>query len=698
MRRKLLPKISALTALVLLLSASFVVTAQRPLHKQVLYIIAHEELTRIQLYKTGVADIAAVSPARWKDVNRTPVDGFHLVLNIRKEKPRLTIQYVLFNTMKAPFNITEVRQALAFAIPYDTILERIFGGLYTRLYTIVPKGMPGWTDYNMVHYEFNMTKASEMIDRLKEEGFDPAAYTITIIYNLGNTARAQIAALLQNFWSRLGFKVVVETYSWPEYLRKVDYFDFDVALIGWIPDYLDPDNYLMPFAWGGAEFVEITYFKDVAPVDVGKYVSSVDEVIDTERYTVVIGPKGEGAIYEGPAEKPLLVLSYVLDEEKTKANWEKPISMVTIGAPGWKNIPISVLAKASREILDPEVREVVVNAAAIYFNHNVPMVLLGQAVTGENHGSWVYGMYYPLTTFARYDLVWEDLNAPVRDTGVAGITNDPETMVIATFGWPDTLDPAKTYESFGWEILWHIANRLVTYWKEETEPLPELSAAWAFSKDATRLYFVMRGGVVAYDPWNDKTYPIDATDALFSIWRVVRLHLPGSARWMINDFIDVNASKVLTEEELDAIAREEGLIATFKRKTAEVRSLKELLEFFGYEGDTAGVVMFQLRFPYAPIIHIFVTEVTAITSMEYALGDKYEEALRASDGGKNPSAWAEFVMVGEEDPTHELLSWKPVSTGPYYLADLLEDSYIILRLNPYYWNATLWEELYGYKP
>ncbi|RLG80813.1 MAG: peptide transporter [Thermoprotei archaeon] len=670
----------------------------KTLHTQVLYIISDDEMTRIQMYKAGVADIAVVTPARWKDVNGTPVDGHQLMLIIRKDKPRLTIQHVILNTMKEPFNIPEVRRALAYAVPYDTIIEQIFGGLYTRLYTIVPKGMPGWTDYNIIHYDFNLSKAQEIIDELKEtRGFDPSQYTIAVIYNTGNTARAQIAALLQNYWSRLGFKVVVETYSWPEFLRKVDHFDFDVALLGWIPDYLDPDNYLMPFVWGGAEFTELKYYEDVAPGDVGNYLASVDTWIDTEKYTVVVGPKGTGASYTGPTDKPLLVVSYVLDEEATQKNWEEPVSMVTIGAPGLKDVPLSALVKISRTILDPEAREAIVNAAVIYFNHQCPMIMLSQQVTGENHGSWVKDVYYPLTTFMRYDLVWETPDAPVRDTGVLGIKNDPSTMVIATIGWPDTLDPAKTYESFGWEVLWHIYSTLVTYWKEETEPLPELAAAWAFSPDATELYFVIRGGVVAYDPWNDKTYPIDATDVLFSVWRVARLNLPGSAVWMITDFIDVNASTVLSEEEFDQIAGQ-GLTTVYKGESKTVKSLSELLEFFGYTGETAGVVKFKLYFPYPPILHVFATAVTAVIPMEYALGDSYEEALAASNNGRNPSAWAQFVQPGEDDPTFKLLSWKPVSTGPYYVADFQEGGYILLRINPHYWNASLWEELYGYRP
>ncbi|MEM4601943.1 MAG: ABC transporter substrate-binding protein, partial [Desulfurococcaceae archaeon] len=391
------------------------------------------------------------------------------------------------------------------------------------------------------------------------------------------------------------------------------------------------------------------------------------------------------------------IVNYVLDEEKTSENWANPISMVTIGAPGWKDVPVSALVKLSRSVLDPEAREAIINAAVIVFNNEAPMIMLGQAVTGRNYGSWVQNMYYPLTTFARYDLVWETPDAPVRDTGILGIKNDQETFVYATIGWPDTFDPAKSYESFGWEIFQQIYSTLVTYEYEDIEPVPGLAAAWAFSKDGTELYFVIRGNVLAYDPWNKTTYPIDATDVLFSIWRVARVNLPGSASWMITDFIDVNASTVLSESEFRTIVSE-GVSTVFKGESYDVNSLEELLGIFGYSGPTAGVVRFKLYFQYPPILHIFTTGVTSIIPMEYALGTKYNEALSASNGGKDPSAWAQYVKVGEEDPTYKLLKDYPVSTGPYYVADYKEDSYILLKINPYYWNASIWEELYGYRP
>ncbi|MEM1509577.1 MAG: ABC transporter substrate-binding protein [Thermofilaceae archaeon] len=668
-------------------------------HKQVLYIIVNDEGTRINMYKTGVFDIGVVTPARWPDVNNTPVNEFSLRLVRRPDRPGLTIQYICLNPEREPLNNVNVRRALAYATPYEIILNQVFNKLYTQLHTIVPKGVPGYTEFGIEKFEYNVTKASEIIAKLKAEtGFDPSKYVITIIYNEGNTARQQIASLLQQSWGQLGFKVNVEAYSWPKYLDLFDHFQYDVALLGWIPDYLDADNYLMPFVYGGAEFSEIEYHANVAAEDVGNYVSSIESIIEVEDYTVIVGPKGTGASYTGPTAKPLIIINYVVDWDTTNANWKNPISMVTLGAGGLKDITLSALCRASQRIIESSVRKAVIQAAVITFNRAVSMILMGQNIIGENFGTWVYGMYYPLSTFARYDLVWENASAPVIDTGVLDVKNDPETMVIGTIGWPDTFDPAKSYESFGWEIFWHVYGRLVTLWKEDTEPIPELAVAWAFSKDGTDLYFVMRGDVLAYDPWNGKTYPITAVDALFSVWRAVRANLPGGPQWMIDSFIDVNSSSVLTENELDSIAKTEGLIAEFKGKTAEVKSFSELLNFFGYSGKTAGVVKFKMWFPYAPILQIFVTGVGSVFPMEYALGDQYQAALGDSNNGKIPAAWANYIQPGQEDPVFLLLSTKPVSTGPYYVADYKEDSYVLLKFNPYYWNTTLWQELYSFKP
>jgi peptide/nickel transport system substrate-binding protein len=91
----------------------------------------------------------------------------------------------------------------------------------------------------------------------------------------------------------------------------------------------------------------------------------------------------------------------------------------------------------------------------------------------------------------------------------------------------------------------------------------------------------------------------------------------------------------------------------------DVYSLSDLLAFFNYTGPTAGVVKLKLYFPYPPILHILTTAVASVIPMEYALGDKYEAALRDSNYGKNPAAWANYVIEGEDDPSYKLLKINP---------------------------------------
>lgn len=229
---------------------------------------------------------------------------------------------------------------------------------------------------------------------------------------------------------------------------------------------------------------------------------------------------------------------------------------------------------------------------------------------------------------------------------------------------------------------------MVTYWKEETEKVtPDLAVAWAHNEDGTEWYFVIRGGVVAYDPWNDKTYPIDATDVAFSIWRVQRLGY--SASWMVSDFMDVSKSQALTEKEFEDVIKSKKLIAEYNGKTVEVKSLQDLLNAFGYNGETAGVYKLVLKAPYAAILGILADPFLSVVPIEYLLGDKYEEALKASNNGKNPDAWEAYVEEGEQDPTHQLMHKKPVLTGPFYVKEYKENAYIVLEHNPYYWDKSI---------
>lgn len=418
-------------------------------------------------------------------------------------------------------------------------------------------------------------------------------------------------------------------------------------------------------------------------------------VIETDKSVIVVGPKGESPTVSLPSGKKVIKVSYVVDEANTpdiKKLMEEGQGFGAINPAFFRNANVDALVIAARRQTDPAIRTELFKALYILGNYYVPEVIIGQNRQLRVYWSWVKGRYYHPTFPERYDLIWEDPNAPTVDIGIGTYKNDAETYVIGTIGWPESFDPAWTYETFGWEIWHEIGDTLVTYWKEETEEVtPDLAVAWAHNEDGTEWYFVIRGGVVAYDPWNNKTYPIDATDVAFTFWRVQRLG--HSVSWMVADFMDVSKSQALTEKEFEDVLKSKKLIAEYKGKTIEVKSLNDLLNLFGYSGETAGVYKLVLPAPYAPVLGILADPFLSVVPMEYLLGDKYEEALKASNYGKNPDAWEPYVEEGEQDPTHQLMHKQPVGTGPFYVKEYQENSYIVLELNPYYWNKEVWNNI-----
>ncbi|NJE29729.1 DNA-binding protein [Thermococcus sp. 18S1] len=413
-------------------------------------------------------------------------------------------------------------------------------------------------------------------------------------------------------------------------------------------------------------------------------------VVVTDKSVVVVGPKGASPTVDIPSDRKVIKVEYEVDTANTpdiQTLMEKGQGFGAIDPAFFRDEHIDALVVAARRQTDPTIRTELFKAVYMLGNKLAPEVILGQNKQLRVYWDWVKGRYYHPTLAERYDLLSEDQNAPSVKIGIKDYKNDPKTYTIATIGWPESFDPAMTYETFGWEIWHEIGDTLVTYWKEETEQVsPDLAVAWAHNKDGTEWYFLIRGGVKAYDPWNDKTYPIDATDVAFTFLRVERLG--HSVSWMVDGFMDVNASQALTEDEFDQYLKEHPLVAEFNGKSAEIKSLDELKQFFGYDGETAGVFKLVLPAPYAPVLGILADPFLSVVPMEYLLGDKYEEALQASDNGHDPSAWWNYLSEGKGDPTHQLMHNKPVGTGPFYVKDYQKDAYIVLEYNPYYWNAT----------
>ena len=196
-----------------------------------------------------------------QDIESLKKEGYNVV-----EIPGLYIRYVVVKTDAPPTDNKLVRQALAAAIDRNEIAVRVFKGTVEPLYSMVPAGMWSHVDVFKEKYgDGNIELAKQLLqqagysedNKLKVELW----YTPT---HYGDT-EDELAAVLKEQWERTGMiEVEIKSSEWAQYVKQLGEGQFMLSLLGWYPDYLDPDNYLTPFlkstanSWTGTGYANPT--------------------------------------------------------------------------------------------------------------------------------------------------------------------------------------------------------------------------------------------------------------------------------------------------------------------------------------------------------------------------------------------------------------------------------------------------------
>ncbi|MEM2058632.1 MAG: ABC transporter substrate-binding protein, partial [Thermoproteota archaeon] len=149
------------------------------------------------------------------------------------------------------FTDVRFRQAIVSVFDYQTYIADIlkYGGIVPN--GPVPKGMFGYNETTPPRYEYNLTKAKELLSSvLADYGFSTSnPLKIVFYYNEGNTVREKacllLASALQNL--NVGIEATAQALAWPQYLQAMRESKLPVFFLGWAPDFIDPDDYLVPF-------------------------------------------------------------------------------------------------------------------------------------------------------------------------------------------------------------------------------------------------------------------------------------------------------------------------------------------------------------------------------------------------------------------------------------------------------------------
>src|SRR5699024_6047608 len=103
----------------------------------------------------------------------------------------------------APFDDVNVRKALAHAVPYEQIIENVYGGDARPTRSLVPLDMPGY-DERGYPYEYDLEAARAS---LAAAGLD--SVEAELVYETDNDVQERIAVLVQSAAAEAGITLTL---------------------------------------------------------------------------------------------------------------------------------------------------------------------------------------------------------------------------------------------------------------------------------------------------------------------------------------------------------------------------------------------------------------------------------------------------------------------------------------------------------
>lgn len=166
------------------------------------------------------------------------------------------IAYLSMNMNNKPFDDIKVRQAIAYAIDKQEILDTVYGGVGTVADDFLPDGLADYRPTTLEKYAYDPEKAKAL---LTEAGY-PNGFS-TMVLTDGKELPLElwympvsrpyypdpksVAELYAAQLSDVGIKVELKTEDWGVYLDNWDAGAKNgLVMLGWTGDYADPNNFL----------------------------------------------------------------------------------------------------------------------------------------------------------------------------------------------------------------------------------------------------------------------------------------------------------------------------------------------------------------------------------------------------------------------------------------------------------------------
>ncbi|MBN1665509.1 MAG: hypothetical protein JW862_00410 [Anaerolineales bacterium] len=145
--------------------------------------------------------------------------------------------------------IPERAMAVAAAIDREALVDRVFEGRNIPAYHMVPPGYPYATEPFLDAYGTrDLDKSIELLTGLGYTEEDPFVFELWYPPEHYGTTTADVMQVIKEQLEETGLiKVELTSQNWAEYVDSFVDGDLQMFILGWFPDFADPENWLSPF-------------------------------------------------------------------------------------------------------------------------------------------------------------------------------------------------------------------------------------------------------------------------------------------------------------------------------------------------------------------------------------------------------------------------------------------------------------------
>jgi peptide/nickel transport system substrate-binding protein len=202
-----------------------------------------DNAARLQALQTG--EIQGYDLVEPQDISTIEGDSNLQILN----RPAFNVAYVGFNLATKPTDNPKVREAIAYGLDRQAVVDNFYAGRGVVAKEFMPPEVVGYSD-NVKEYTYDPDKAKQILQSagltlpVKLDFWFPTDVSRPYMPDPKRNFEAFAASL-----NKSGFKVVPHSAPWnPDYLGRVDAGTAgNLRLIGWTGDYGDADNFIGTF-------------------------------------------------------------------------------------------------------------------------------------------------------------------------------------------------------------------------------------------------------------------------------------------------------------------------------------------------------------------------------------------------------------------------------------------------------------------